>query len=396
MKYKKSFILVSMIVLLIVGILVIANYKKTSKFNDATLSINDLKHQNFLNHQQAVLYASSTTEVLQKEKGNSQVIFIDRRGHARGLTLSGLESGSTYFHTKGLFMEESDRVMMLDGSGLNTYDMPSEELRGIQTGYLTTTKQFYSLYNTGFSKKDDYVSTIRYGGKKGIHSAHIPYFISTAGQLSDSLMIVTQDLISGEFALQKVELTPKVKTRKLLDLSLEKTEELDAITPVVADDQNYYFIMSHYQAENREDLQLVVVNRDTKKVKNVPFIQYRSKYQVENGLPFNFNHSAYVNDGHFYYVNGLGEVYEYHVAAGDIQKILQLSHIEKGNSRFEQITFQNNQIHHIYSNEKQRFYLETYDLSLKKSTNTVEIQNLDRLLPMGDKNYFLTSLEVLK
>ena len=68
MKYKKSFILVSMIVLLIVGIFVIANYKKTSKFNDATLSINDLKHQNFLNHQQAVLMLHLRRKYYRKKK----------------------------------------------------------------------------------------------------------------------------------------------------------------------------------------------------------------------------------------------------------------------------------------------------------------------------------------
>lgn len=395
MKYSKIIILVSLIGLLSVGIFTFKSYKKASKLNDITLSLTEIKKQNFLNQQLAVLYASSTTQELQKGKGNSQVIFIDKQGNARGLKLSGLENGSTYFNKNDLFIEESNRVMLLSKK-LITYNMPSEEFRGIQTGYLPKTKQYYSLYNTGFSKTEDYISTIRYGGEDMIHNTQIPYFISTTGHLSDCLLVVTQDLISGEFALQEVRLQSKAKTKKLLDLPLKNAEELDAISPVVVDHQHFYFVMSYYQAENREDLRLVIINRDTKKVKEIPFIQYRSKYQVENGLPFNFNHSAYINNGHFYYVNGLGEIYEYNVANGEIKKTLQLSYEKKGNSRFEQVTFENNQIHHIYSDEKQQFYLETYDLSSKKKIYTKKVQNLENVLPMSNKHYFLTNLEVLQ
>lgn len=395
MKYRNSIILLSMIVLLTVGIFAFKSYKKASKLNDINLSLTDLKKQHFLSKQQAVLYASSTTDVLQKGKGKSQVIFIDQQGDAHELKLSGLENGSTYFNKQVLFIEDSDHVMLL-GKKLKTYNMPSKELRAIQTGFLPKTKQFYSLYNTGFSKKEDYISTIRYGGEEAIHTSQIPYFVSTAGNLSDRLIVVTQDLISGEFALQEVQLKSKAKIKKLLDLPLENPGELDAISPVVVDENNFYFVMSHYQSEDREDLQLIIVNRNTKKVKSIPFIQYRTEHQVENGLPFSFNTSAHVNDGYFYYVNGLGEVYEYRVSSGEMKKVLQLSYEKLSNHRFEQVSFENNQIHHIYSNEKQKFYLETYDLSSKRNINTLEIQNLKTILPLDDENYYLTNIEMLK
>ncbi|MFJ8262618.1 hypothetical protein ACIQ4I_11810 [Rummeliibacillus sp. NPDC094406] len=394
MKLKKSIIFVAMIVLLIVGIFAFNSYKKASKLNDATLTIRDLKQQNFLKKQEAVLYASSTTEVLQKGKGDSLVIFIDHQGNARGLKLSGLEDGSTYFNTDELLIEESNRLMLL-GDKLNIYDIPSEELRGIQTGYLSKTKQFYSLYNTGFSTKHDYKTVIRFGEEGDFHISQVPHFVSSVGQLSDRIIVLTQDLITGEFALQEVQLKKEAKTKKLLDLPLENAADLDALTPVVADKHNFYFVMSNYQAENREDLELVIVNRETNKVKTKSFIKYRAEDQVTNALPYNFNHSAYVNDGHFYYVNGLGEVFEYRDATEKTQKILQLQHEKKGNRRFEQITFNNNQIYYMYSNEDREFFLETYDLQSKKKIKVQEIKNLESILPMDDKNYFLTSLEIL-
>ncbi|HWI47020.1 MAG TPA: hypothetical protein VNU45_02205 [Rummeliibacillus sp.] len=394
MKLKKSIIFFAMIVLLIIGIFAFNSYKKASKLNDATLTLKDLKQLNFLKKQQAVLYASSTTEVLQKGKGDSRVIFIDQQGNARGLKLSGLENGSTYFNTRELLIEESDRLMLL-GDKLDIYDISSEELRGIQTGYLPKTKQFYSLYNTGFSTKHDYKTVIRFGGEEAIHISQVPHFVSSVGQLSDRIIVLTQDLITGEFALQEVQLKKEAKTKKLLDLPLEDAADLDALTPVVADEHNFYFVMTNYQAENREDLELVVINRKTNKVKTKPFIQYRTEDQVTNALPYNFNNSAYVSDGHFYYINGLGEVFEYSDVTGTSQKALQLHHEKKGNSRFEQVTFNNNQIYYIYSNEDRKFFLETYDLSSKKKIKKQEIQNLESMLPMNDKNYFLTSLEVL-
>lgn len=387
--------LVSLIVFVMIGTFAFENYKKKSKIDQVDLSFADLTQPNFLNQQRAILYASSTTEVLQKGKGNSKAIFIDPKGKLHALNLSGLESGSTYFNNEVLFMEDSKRVMMI-GNTFKKYDMPTKELRGIQTGYLSKTKQFYSLYNTGFSKKDDYITTIRYGGEKKIHSEHIPFFISTAGQLSDRIMIVTQDLISGEFALREVQLTSKVMTKKLIDLHFENAGELDPITPVVADDHNFYFVMTHYQSEKKEDLYLVMVNRSTKKVKTIPFIQYRSEHQVENGLPFSFNHSAYVKNSHFFYANGLGEVYDYNISSGDIKKIIQLSREEKGNSRLEQTTFKNDKIYHIYSNEEQQFFFETFDLFSSRKKDTLEIENLKSVLPMDDKKYFLSSLEILQ
>ncbi|WP_397537787.1 hypothetical protein [Rummeliibacillus pycnus] len=394
MKLKKSIIFVVMIVLLIVGIFAFNSYKKASKLNGATLTIRDLKQQNFLKKQQAVLYASSTTEVLQKGKGDSRVIFIDQQGNARGLKLSGLEDGSTYFNTDELLIEESNRLMLL-GDKLNIYDLPSEELRGIQTGYLPKTKQFYSLYNTGFSTKHDYKTVIRFGEEGDFHISQVPHFVSSVGQLSDRIIVLTQDLITGEFALQEVQLKKEAKTKKLLDLPLENAADLDALTPVVADKHNFYFVMTNYQANNREDLELVIVNRETNKVKTKPFIKYRAEDQVTNALPYNFNRSAYVNNGHFYYANGLGEVFEYSDATGKTQKILQLHHEKKGNRRFGQVTFNNNQIYYIYSNEDREFFLETYDLQSKKKIKVQEIKNLESILPMDDKNYFLTSLEIL-
>ncbi|MGG0658566.1 hypothetical protein [Rummeliibacillus pycnus] len=394
MKVKKMVFLVTIIILLIIGIFAFNNYKKASKLNESALTNSDLKQQNFLIQQQAVLYASSTTEVLQKGKGNSQVIFIDKKGNARGLKLSGMENGSTYFNKHELFIEESNRLMLL-GNKLNTYDMPSEEFRGIQTGYLPKTKQFYSLYNTGFSTKHDYKTVIRYGGEEGIHISQVPYFVSSVGQLSDRVIVLTQDLLTGEFALQEVHLKKKAKTKKIQDLPLDNAENLDALTPVVSDNHNFYFLMTNYQAEDKEDLELVIVNRETKKIKTKPFIKYRTENQVSNALPFSFNDSAYVNDGRFYYVNGLGEVFEYNDETGDIKKTLQLHYEPKGNSHFEQITFKNNQIYHIYSNKDREFFLETYDLSSKNMIEKQEIQNLEAILPMDDKNYFLTSLEIL-
>ncbi len=395
MKYKKQIMLVSFIIFIIIGTFAFEGLKKTSKTNGVELSFSELTQPNFLNQQLAVLYASSTTDVLQKGKGNSKAIFINQKGELHALKLSGLESGSTYFNKKVLFIEDSKKVIML-GNSVENYDMPTEELRGIRTGYLSKTRQFYSLYNTGFSKKDDYITTIRYGGEEKIQSAHIPFFISTVGQLSDRLIIVTQDLITGEFALRQVQLKSKVLNKKLIDLHLENAGELDAITPVVADNHNLYFVMTHYQSEKSEDLYLVIVNRSTKKVKTIPFIQYRSEDEVENGLPFNFNNSAYIKNGHFFYVNGLGEVYDYQVTSGDIKKIVQLSREDKGNSRLEQITFKNNKIYHIYSDEDQQFFLETFDLFSRVKEKTIEIKHLKSILPMDDQNYYLSSLEILQ
>lgn len=394
MKLKKIILAVGISILLIVSIFVFNSIKKASKLNDTTLTINDLQQKNFLHQQQAALYASSTSEVLQKGKGNSQVIFIDRKGQARTLKLSGLENGSIHYNQHHLWIEESNQMLLL-GNKFNTYHMKSNELRGIQMGYLPTAKQFYSIYNTGFSKKNDYKTVIRYGDENGIRVSSVPYFVSSVGQLSDRIILLTQDLITGKFALQEVQLKKNIETTKILDIPLKNAGDLDALTPIVSNNNNFYFVMTNYRAENREDLELVIINRKMKNVETIPFIKYRTEYQVSNALPYNFNHSASMYRGHFYYINGLGTVYEFNPKTKDIHKALQLHYEKEGNSRFEQVTFKNNFIYHIFSNKKQQFFLETYNLTTKKKLKEQEIQNLNSILPLNDKKYFLTSLEIL-
>ncbi|MGX9133921.1 hypothetical protein ACWV26_06020 [Rummeliibacillus sp. JY-2-4R] len=391
---KKFGLLCSAIVLFVLGIFAFTYYKKASVINKTTYTMADLKKENFINQQQAVLYTSSTTEELQKGKGNGKVIFIDQLGNARGLKLSGIENGGTFYNQDQLMIEDSKRILLLSNT-LHTYEMVSKELRGIQTGFLPKTKQFYSLYNTGFSKKEDYKTIIRYGNEKAMKVTSVPFFVSAVGELSDSLILLTQDLVTGKFAIQKVQLGAKGNTKKWLELPLQDAEDLDALTPVVMDNTNYYFIMTNYQSEEHEDLELIIINQDTKNVKTKPLLKYRTKYQVENALPYNFNHSAYANNGSFYYVNGLGEVYEYNFSHNDVQKVMQLHHEKNGNSRFEQLSFRDNQIHYIYSNKNRKFFLETYDLSTKKRIKKQRINHLESILPMDDENYFMTNLEML-
>lgn len=394
MKLKKIILVVGIPILLIISIFIFNSIKKTSKLNDTTLTLNEVRQKNFLHQQQAVLYASSTSEVLQKGKGNSQVIFIDHKGQARTLKLSGLENGSIHYNHNHLWIEESNQMLLI-GNKFNTYHMKSNELRGIQMGYLPTAKKIYSIYNTGFSKKNDYKTVIRYSKENGIHESSVPYFVSSVGQLSDRIILLTQDLITGEFALQEVQFKTNVETTKLLDIPLKNAGDLDALTPIVSDKSNFYFVMTNYQTENREDLELVIINRKTKSVETLPFIKYRSEYKVSNALPYNFNHSAYMHGGQFFYVNGLGAVYEFNPKTKDIRKALQLHYEKEGNSRFEQVTFKHNIIYHIFSNKEQRFFLETYNLTSKKKLKEQEIQNLNSILPLNDKKYFLTSLEIL-
>ncbi len=395
MSFKKITVFIGIVLVLLGGIFGFRHFKTTKTSAKTNLTFQDIKKKDFLHKQQAVLYASHTTELLQEGKGSGQAIFIDEDGNAQRLRLDGLESGSTYYHKKKLYIEDANQIFLI-GKNTKKQKMPSE-LRGIKSGYLPATDQFYSLYNTGFSTKYDYKTSIRFGNskEKRFHVSQVPSFISGVGEFSDRLVVLTQNLINDHFLLQEVFLREKeAKVIKLTELPLKHPSNLDIISPIMADKNSYYFVMTDYQSEKREDLSLIIYNRQTKETEIKPFISYRSEEQVDNGLPNNFNHSSYLYKNHFYYVNGLGEVYRYNCRDGKIQKYLNLEFESTANHRLEQVRFQNGRIHHLYSDEEEDFFIETYNLSSKKREKLQKIK-MNGLIPQNDKDYFLTSIEIL-
>lgn len=381
MKTKTTAALFGGIVLLMVAVFVIIEY-----FGSATVPIEDQKmkaNQLHLKEQSAVVYISTDAEKLENEQAKGNLVFINGEGKIDGYEINPIEYGGTVLHAGDLMIEQSDKMILAKEKTVTTA-FEEKDYRGMRASFLPKSKQFYALYNSGLSDEYDYKMTIRYSNPKGeFDSLIIPHFVSAAGEDGDNVILLTQDLVSSEFQLKQVKLEESSNIKHITDLLLPNSENLDAVSQVLADEDAYYFTASFYESETNEDIYLFSVDRHTLEVQKSLMAQYRTEEETVQSLPLTYNDSLHKWDEQLYYVNGMGNVYRHDLKSNQSKKYFTLHDFPVINTSHAQIRYDENRLYVIYMDEENDTYLDGYDLLTKERIQHKRIKGIDKYLSEG-------------
>lgn len=383
MKKTTTAALIGGIILLLVAVFVILKVS-----NPKSISIEDGKgyaDQSFLNNQQAALYISQEAKKLEEDQAKGSLVFINHMGKVNSYVINAVEYGNLVVNKHNLMIEQSNKMVLLSDK-LHKTKFDTAEYRGIRAGYLPVTNQYYSVYNSGLSDKYDYKMTVRYSNEAGVfHSLTIPNFVTAVGEDKDSLLLVTQDLVSNEFQLKRMELNESKHNLKLItDLHLPDSSNVDIVSQVASDEENFYFVVSNFVSDKKEKIILCAVNRKTQKVQQHLLAQYKTLKETETSIPVTYNDSLHILEGKLYYANGRGQVYKYDKKTNKTVNLFKLSGFPEGEYKHAQIRFTNKFLYAIYPDKEKHIFLDSYDLQTTKRVQHEKIKGLKKYVKDED------------
>ncbi|MGE7624554.1 hypothetical protein ACQKMD_16315 [Viridibacillus sp. NPDC096237] len=392
---KQLIIVITCLVVMGAGLYAILHVSAIHQRKSIFFQQKTMEEPKFLVDKRAVLYASSATPQLEKGAGKSLAIFIDKKGFATATEMAGMEFGVSKYNGEQLYLDARKSVYLL-GKNAQQFPMKRDEIRNTLSGYIASEEIFYSLYNTGFSNDADYDTGVRYGNTSGFKAASLPFYVATAGTMKDQIIVLTKDLIKDNFDLKSVTIKDKVKIEQLASVPLPHAVELDPISSILEDKENYYFVLSYLENDAKEDILLATINKLTFTVDVKNLAEYRSEEIVSDSLPYNFDNSTHIHNQELYYINGLGEVYSYNTSNNVIQKKFRLNR-PTGNfhPKFEQVDFRGQALFYLNNRKKDVYYLEKYDLVTGEMIEEQKVENLNKILKSDRKDLILYNLELL-
>ncbi|ETT81016.1 hypothetical protein MKZ08_15170 [Viridibacillus sp. FSL R5-0477] len=392
---KQLIIAITSLIVIGVGLYAFLHVSATNQKKSIFIKQQTMEEPKFLADKRAILYASSPTEQLEKETGKSMAIFIDKKGSATAMEMDGMEFGASKYNGEQLYLDAKKSVYLL-GKNAQQFPMKRDEIRNTLSGYLSSEAIFFSLYNTGFSENKDYDTGVRYGNTSGFKTASLPFYVATAGTMKNQIIVLTQDLVKGSFDLKSVTLKNKVNIKQLASVPLPHAEELDPISSILEDKENYYFVLSYFENDAKEDILLATINKLTFTLDVKNLAEYRSEEIVSDSLPYNFDNSTHLHNKELYYINGLGEVYSYNTSNDVIQKKFRLNRPNgKFHPEFEQVDFRGQALFYLNNRKKDVYFLEKYDLITGEMIEEQKVENLNKILKSDDKDLTVYNLELL-
>lgn len=373
-------------------------YNSTNTYKKLQISKKELEKAEFLQNKKAVIYLSTTADQDFDGKGASYAVFIDQYGESQGLLMNGLELGSMAINNKNILLEEKDKVRIV-GEDYKEFPMSKKQYTGEITGYLKNKHIFFSVYNSGINK-NSYNSDVRYGNEKGFKTSTIPFYIATSGLNNSDLSILTQDIKEKEFNLKKVIFGEDVKTKQIVKLKNHKDVDLNALSPILADDKYYYVILSSILDDYNAKVYWYRINKINKKQEVFLLLDYKNKKNLVATDPYNVKNSAYLYKKELYYVNGLGNIYTFNTSTQKIKKKFSLIDANQSKIRHNEETyFKDNYLYVLRYNEKkkEKYYLEQYSLDSGERIKSTPIKNFDNISrSIKGKNIYSYDLKVLQ
>lgn len=367
-------------------------------FQSSSIPQENFKKEDFLHNKNAILYLSTTADQDINGKGLSFAVFIDKDGNSKELVMEGLELGSIAVNNKNIFLEEKNRVRIVGENSIE-FPMKTSQYTGERTGFLENKNIFFSIYNSGFNKKGKgYNSDVRYGNEKEFKTGTIPYYIASSGLNGNDLTILTQDVEKNEFNLKEIILDKTIGVNQITRIETPQYQDSSSLSPVLADNKYYYFILSSISNDNNDKTLLYRINKANHKQEVFDFVEYKNVKDVAATYPYNFKNSAYIYKNELYYVDGLGDVYTFNTINKKILKKFTLSNTNHSKIRHNEETYFNEGSLHIlrYSEKKAgKYYLEKYSLDSGKLNDTLDIKNLNNLLKNLKRNVYSYDLKVL-
>ncbi|MHC0036356.1 hypothetical protein [Pseudoneobacillus sp. C159] len=379
-------LLIIVLIGLVIGIGVFIWKGKSSSIADKGLLLTEdqLKNPEFLTDKQAVLYYSTTADQDFDNKGVSLAIFIDDEGKATAYQMKGLELGSVAQGENKLLLTDKNKITLL-GDHYKSFPQEKPQYTGERTGYLKQDDVFFSIYNTGVnSQTGSYDSNVLFGNESGFQFDNIPHYILTSGVTNSLVPILTYDVEKNLYDLREVAFSgKKLSITDVVRLQNKENYEYANLSPIVTDEEFYYFVLSEFTGENSGNVVLFKINKETKEQVKIQIAQYVDSEKTFTSIPFNVKSSAYVLDGDFYYIDGLGDVYRLKKGSAEVERKFTIDNPPKDGVRHGEGTFFHDGQLHILRNEiksNKGFHIETYSLTNGNKEAETLIENINEIL----------------
>jgi hypothetical protein len=383
---KKLFVIA--ILVLVVGIGAFVWKGKTSitatSENKLFITESQLKGKDFLKDKQAVLYYSTTADQDFDNKGMSYAIFIDDQGEASAYQMTGLELGMITKGENQLLLSEKNKLTLV-GENYNDFPQEKPQYTGERTGYLKKNQMFFSIYNTGMNTQNGgYDSNVLFGNEKVFHFDNIPYYILTSGMTDEMVPILTYDVEKNEYDLREVTFDEtKLAIEDITRLQNKENSEYANLSPIVTDDQFYYFVLSEFVGDNSGNVVLYKINKQTKEEEKILLAQYENSDKTYTSIPYNVKSSAHIYQNTFYYIDGLGDVYSLEKDAKEISKRFTIENPAQDGVRHGEGTFfQDDQLYVVRNDvhTDKGYFIEKYSLLDGKKQTEIPIKNISEIL----------------
>lgn len=379
--------------LLILGILVICigvsvfvwKAKTSSSIKaDFTISEDQLRNKNFLKNKQAVLFYSSTADQDFDNKGISYAVFIDDAGEAAAYQMKGLELGSIAKGENNVLLADKNNIRLI-GDNYKEFTQEKPQYTGERTGILKQGQVYFSIYNTGVNGENGtYDSNVLFGDEAGINEGNIPYYILTSGVTDATVPILTYDIEKNEYDLREVSFKgDELEIRDIVRLQNKENLEYANLSPIVSDDEFYYFVLSEFVGETSGNVVVYKINKETNAEEKLLLAEYRNSEETFTSIPFNVKNSSHIHNNIFYYIDGLGNVYGLNKGSNKIELRFTIENSPKDGVRHGEGTyFQDDKLYVLRNNPKkaEEYYIETYSLSSGKKETDIPIKNLKEIL----------------
>ncbi|MDU5140889.1 MAG: hypothetical protein E6230_01730 [Paenibacillus dendritiformis] len=263
----------------------------------------------------ALVYYSTSLPKEYYNKGTSYLVRMNVEGSIQTLLGEGLEWGSPVKlpEQDSLIIQRKRHIeVQTNEAGSASYVSPCSVSAGYRqmSGYLTGSKQYYSLFNQGVAPNDDYVSILRWGDSNHHYCREIREFVEAQGSDGHMIYALTSDHASLQ-GLSLIAMEPRQDnlisaTYPLLDMD---TGSLIVQTDIVSVQGKLYAVFSTRTPDNRVKLQLMEIDTASRTACVYPLHTYGE--ELDNRYFSLSANSLGVTEGKLYYVDGYGTVFPF-------------------------------------------------------------------------------------
>ncbi|WP_242069792.1 hypothetical protein [Paenibacillus dendritiformis] len=307
----------------------------------------------------ALVYYSTSLPKEYYNRGTSYLVRMNREGAIQTLPGDGLEWGSPVKlpDQSSLVIQRKDGIEVHTNEAKSaSYASPCAVSAGYRqmSGYLTGSKQYYSLFNQGVAPNDDYVSILRWGDTHHHYCREMREFVEAQGSDGHTVYALTSDHASLQ-GLSLVVVEPgrdKLISDKypLLDMD---TGSLIVQTDIVPVQGKLYTVFSTRGPDNRVKLQLMEIDTASHTANVYPLHTYGE--ELDNRYFSLSANSLGMAEGKLYYVDGYGTVFPFALDTRTAGQTYSLSGFEP--------TFDRNQ--EMGYARGNHYYLFRYDAALQ-------------------------------
>ncbi|WP_249725610.1 hypothetical protein [Paenibacillus dendritiformis] len=317
----------------------------------------------------ALVYYSTSLPKEYYHKGTSYLVRMNREGAIQTLLGDGLEWGSP------VKLPDQDSLVIQRKHGIEvqtneaksaSYASPCAVSAGYRqmSGYLTGSKQYYSLFNQGVASNDDYVSILRWGDTHHHYCREMREFVEAQGSDGHTVYALTSDHASLQ-GLSLVAMEPghdKLVSAKypLLDMD---TGSLIVQTDIVSVQEKLYTVFSTRNSDNRVKLQLMEIDTASHTANVYPLHTYGE--ELDNRYFSLSANSLGTAEEKLYYVDGYGTVFPFALDTRTAGPMYPLAGFEPTFDRNQEMGYARGKYFYLfrYDAELQAHKVEQYRLA---------------------------------